>query len=88
MQLFKEKNLQLQTVDNMILERNPTSQWVYKELLRLMPKDTFSVPTINLTKILELLNDTNLQFQTVFNMFLNTIEIVNKIKKEHLRLND
>ena len=51
-----------------------------------MPKDTSSNPKINVPKILEILNDKNLQFQTVFNRMLNTIEIVNKVKKEPLRL--
>ena len=40
-----------------------------------MQKDTSSNPKINLPKVLELLNDKNLQFQTVFNMILNTIKL-------------
>ena len=40
-----------------------------------MPKDTSSNPKINVPKILEILNDKNLQFQTVFNMILNTIKL-------------
>ena len=45
------------------------------DLLRLMPKDTSSNAKINLPKVLELLNDKNLQFQTVFNMIMNTIKL-------------
>ena len=49
------------------------------DLLRLMPKDTSSNPKINLPKVLELLNDKNLQFQTVFNMILNTIKLFHTV---------
>ena len=52
-----------------------------EDLVRLMPKDTSSNPKINLPKVLELLNDENLQFQTVFNMILNTIKLFKLTRK-------